>query len=89
MSEPSGQCADVHFGQPLAVEGKVDALNDNTTAFDCPRRANGGDARRHALRIVVEFDVPVQVIAPALRRVTEADGDANRRRVIGPLRRTK
>ena len=35
---------------------------------------------------VVELDVPVEVVAPAFRRVAEPDGDADGRRRLGPLR---
>src|SRR5688572_25968259 len=42
--------------------------------------------RNLASALVVQLDVPVQVIAPALRRVPEADCDADRRRRIGTPR---
>src|SRR5437764_517247 len=35
---------------------------------------------------VVELEIPVQIVAPALRCVSKADRDAHRRRRIGPPR---
>ena len=36
--------------------------------------------------VFVELDVPVEIIAPALRRVAQADGDAQRGRFVRPAR---
>src|SRR4249919_3028912 len=36
-------------------------------------------------RLVVEFDIPVEVVAPRLGRLRQLDRDANRRRLVGTL----
>src|SRR5262245_51647406 len=43
---------------------------------------------RQKLGFVVELDVPVDVIAPALRRVAQAECDTDRWRLVRPFRRT-
>src|SRR5688500_13667336 len=66
------------------------ALDDQRAPVDGPERCDARDARYHsACRLgIVELDVPVHVIAPALGRVSEAEGDADRRRLLGAFRRT-
>src|SRR5436190_709558 len=54
-----------------------------------PRRARGSFAGAHSRRdlaLVVELDVPVEVIAPRFRRVAQPDGDADGGGLVGTPR---
>ena len=60
-----------------------------TSTSECrTSRADDVTLRTSALALV-ELDVPVEVVAPALRRVAQPNliGDADRRRRVGPPRR--
>ena len=39
--------ADLHAGQARLIDGEIGALDDDATALNRPRRADGGDAREH------------------------------------------
>ena len=82
------------------VDGKAVAFERDPAALDRPERADRRQsvrvdvsrghalhgARRAARQRLVELDVPVEVVAPALGRVPEPERDADRRRLVGTPR---
>ena len=67
--------------------GKAVAAQPQPSAFDDANRLEAGQAPATRLSVVVQFEVPVQVVAPALGRAAQADRDADRRRRHRPPRR--
>src|SRR5438128_1264325 len=63
------------------VSGSAGAGKDRGEGTGRPR-----SCREYTLSGVVELDVPVQVVAPAVRRIAESDGDADGRCGFGAFR---